>query len=169
MHATFATGSALRARIALFALAFAVAGVGGSAHAGTQQYVVSATGQLAVLNGIGTLDLHAVAPPLPLGIPAPAGVATLVLQSTFDPPGPIVATIQLFCSQVVSGSNGNEYFGSGPSNVGPYYVHLAPNGPLGLWQAGFSTTPTNGVCGAGTPANIPIIGVAAILPPTVGY
>lgn len=167
MHVAVSAGSVRLRALALAAVIW-VAGAAAPAPAQTQ-HVVFATGQLAVLNGLGSVDLHAVAPPLPLGLPAPAGIATLVLQSTFDPPGPTIATVQLFCSQVVWGPGGAEYFGSGPAGEDTYYIHLAPQGPLGLLHFGLSRTFAGGPCGAAVPAGIPIIGAAGIVSAPTGY
>jgi hypothetical protein len=142
-------------------LAASSAGAAASPHAASASHVVSASGQLIVLNGFGSVDLHAVAPPL-LGIPAPAGVVSLVLYSTFGPPKPYEFLITLSCTAVAGG----EFFGSGSDQDGtPFFVHLMPPaGAVGLWSFGWSTTPGPAPCSATTYAGYPILGPAAITP-----
>ncbi|MCA1834052.1 MAG: hypothetical protein ABR548_00250 [Actinomycetota bacterium] len=142
--------------LAIFVLALGVI----PAHADAPVHVATADGPLAILNGLGAVSLHAIAPTL--GIPAPAGAVTLVVQSTFEPPGPHVISAQLMCSAVEDGA----YFGSGPrTDGGTLYVHLSHDvafpGSL-LWSLNWSTTPASGPCGAPTSPGIPVIGPAAV-------
>lgn len=149
-----------RAILLLTAVLTAATPLPGSATPPT--HVVNASGPLAVLNGIAAVDLHALAP-FPLGIPAPAGHVTLVMQSTFQPPGPRVIAIELWCTAVVGDASGMSFSGSGRSSDGrQWYVLLRP-GPV-LWEFGWSTDPRPGPCGAGTMSTVPLIGAAVITP-----
>lgn len=137
-----------------------VAPIPGPAAASTR--AITATGPLAVLNGVALVDLQAVAP-TPLGFPAPSGHLTITWQSTFQPPGPRVETIVLWCTAVVSDQTGVSFTASGyDTGDRPWYVRLR-TGEL-LWELGASMTATSGQCGAGGVSTHPLIGIAAITP-----
>ena len=147
----------MRRQASATALILTLAAAAATAQADTIPRVASASGQLAVLNGVATVDLQAVAP-FPLGIPAPAGRMTIALQSTFEPPGPMVVNVEFWCTA----ADGNDFFASGTGSDGrTWHVHLAAGDPL--WLFGWSTSPSSGPCGAGR-ATVPLIGPAFITP-----
>lgn len=120
-------------------------------------HTVSASGIPAILNGIAAIDLHAVAP-FPLGIPAPSGHAVLTLQSTFEPPGPRVVTIEIWCGVV----DGHAFYGSGAGSDGQTW-HLSLDIGEPLARVGWSTSASHRPCGAPS-AFHPLIGAATIAP-----
>lgn len=120
--------------------------------------VVTASGIPAVLNGIAAIDVQAVVGS-PLQIPAPAGQAVLALQSTFEPPGPHVVRIDLWCAEV----EGLTFYGSGQGSDGQRW-HVSVSTAEIPHTVGWSTAPQPGTpCGGPRPAH-PLIGVAAITP-----
>lgn len=125
-------------------------------------HVATASGPLAVLNGIAALDLQAVIHPL--GIPAPYGQATLVLQSTFEPPSPHAVTIRLDCAHVTGSTPGGHtlYASGAGTDDRTWYVTLAEGLPLGSFS--WSTTAGGAPCGAPLFGGVPVIGPVAIAP-----
>lgn len=134
----------------------------GVAARAVEPHAVTASGPLAVLNGLAAFDLQAT--DLPLGIPAPSGAMVIAYQSTFEPPGPHVVVVKLMCVEFEAFGLEHTLYASGDGNDGnTWYVKLhAP--AYGLASFSWSTTASTGACGAPVYGGIPVLGPVVFTP-----